>query len=109
MHDKPETVMCTYRVRESREAEFQELLRRHHPKLLELGLVTDTPSMLFRGVDAKVRPYVIEIFEWKSAAATQRAHEHPEVMAIWEPMDELCESRDGLPNMEFPHLERLEL
>jgi hypothetical protein len=34
----------------------------------------------------------------------QRAHEHPEVLAIWEPMDTLCEQRNGKPNMEFPHV-----
>ena len=35
------------------------------------------------------------------------AHEHPEVMAIWEPMDKLTEQRDGRPNMEFPHVQPL--
>jgi hypothetical protein len=50
-----------------------------------------------------------EIFEWKSAAAFEKAHAHSEVLAIWEPMDALCEPRDGRPNMEFPHVERLAL
>jgi len=28
-------------------------------------------------------------------------------MAIWEPMDKLTEKRDGRPNMEFPHVQPL--
>jgi hypothetical protein len=30
-------------------------------------------------------------------------HEHPDVLAIWEPMDPLLEDRDGRPKWEFPH------
>jgi hypothetical protein len=29
-------------------------------------------------------------------------------MAIWEPMGNLCEDRDGRPKFEFPHVERLD-
>jgi len=51
-------------------------------------------------------PIYFEIFDW-SDGAVDRAHEHPEVMAIWEPMDQLCESRGGKPSMEFPHVDVL--
>ena len=105
---QPQTVICTYRVRVDREGEFRALLMKHWPKLRELGLVTEAPSVVYRGLDAQGRPYFLEIFDWKSADRVQRAHEHPEVMAIWEPMDALCETRDGLPNMEFPHVERVQ-
>ena len=104
---QPQTVLCTYRVRHDKEGEFRELLGRHWPKLRELGMVTDAPSSVYRGLDAKGRPFFVEIFDWKNAALPEKAHEHPEVMAIWEPMDALCESRDGLPNMEFPDVERV--
>ena len=101
------TVICTYRVRKDKEPEFRALLDRHWPKLRELGMVTSQPSSLFRGLDGEDRPYFVEIFDWRDAAQPEKAHEHPEVMAIWEPMDALCEPRDGRPNMEFPHVERL--
>lgn len=106
---KPQTVMCRYRVKRDHEGEFRKLLEHHWPKLRELGMVTDAPSLLFRGLDTNGEPFFVEIFDWKSADLPAKAHEHPEVMAIWEPMDALCESRDGLPNMEFPHVERVKL
>ena len=45
----------------------------------------------------------VEIFTWKDAKAVEAAHHSPELMKIWEPMGQLCES------MEFPHFERLAL
>ena len=104
-----ETVICHYCVKAGKEADFEGLLRRHWPTLRRLGTVTDEPSQIYRGEDAKGRPMFWEIFHWKSAAAFEKAHAHPEVLAIWEPMDALCEPREGRPNMEFPHVERLAL
>jgi len=102
-----ETVICHYHVKPGSEKEFEALL--HWPTLKRLGTVTDEPSQIYRGADEKGRPMFWEIFHWKSAAAFQKAHTHPDVLAIWEPMDMLCEPRDGRPNMEFPHVERLAL
>jgi hypothetical protein len=109
MADRPETVICHYRVIPGREKEFEALLQRHWKTLSRLGAVTDEPSVAYRGEDEKGRPFFVEIFHWKSARAFEMAHQHPEVLAIWEPMDRLCEPRDGRPNMEFPHVERVAL
>lgn len=99
------TVICHYRVAAGNEAAFEALLRRHWPKLHDLGLVTDEPARQFKGVEQdNGQPIYYEIFEWLDGAMA-RAHEHPEVMAVWEPMDRLCEQRGGKPNMEFPHVE----
>ena len=38
-----------------------------------------------------------------------RAHEIPDVMAVWEPMGKLCEARDGRPAMEFPIVKPIEI
>jgi hypothetical protein len=103
------TVICQYRVRTGTEEAFLRLLQRHWPKLSELGVVTDEPAAAYRGVDEKGRPVYYEIFSWRSDAAFERAHSHPEVLAIWEPMDALCESREGRPSMEFPHVRPLAL
>jgi hypothetical protein len=102
-----ETVICHYRVASGNEQRFETLLDTHWPTLARLGLVTATPPQHFRGHEQDNRqPIYFEIFEWRDGAA-ERAHEHPEVMAIWEPMDQLCEARGGKPNMEFPHVQRL--
>jgi len=106
---KPETVICLYRVKPGNERKFARLLERHWPTLRALGLVTRTRARHFRGAEHDGAPLFVEIFEWVSGAASERAHEHPEVAAIWEPMDVLCEARGGKPNMEFPHVQPLEL
>lgn len=75
--------------------------------LQRLGLVTDAPSHSYKGVEQdNGQPIYFEIFEWLDGAA-ERAHEHPDVMAVWEPMDQLCENRGDKPNMEFPHVQAL--
>jgi hypothetical protein len=107
--EEPVTVFCHYRVRAGKEPQFVELLRRHWPTLRDLGVVTDEPSAVYRGDDEEGRPFFFEVFSWRSEAAFERAHSHPEVLKIWEPMDGLCEPRDGRPNMEFPHARRVAL
>ncbi len=47
-------------------------------------------------------PTYVEIFTWVEGGFHQ-AHEHPDVLGIWEPMDQLLEVRDGRPKWEFPH------
>jgi len=103
----PNTVFCHYRVAPGKEAAFEKLLHSHWPTLHRLGLVSEEPSRLFKGEEPEGGLLYIEIFEWQEGAS-ERAHEHPEVMAIWEPMDRLCEARHGRPNMEFPHLAPLD-
>jgi len=105
----PEVVVCIYRVRRGNESEFVDLLRRHWPTLHSLDLVTDEPPQHLRGFEQSGEPIFVEIFAWKSAESARIAHEHPEVMAIWEPMDKLTEQRGGRPNLEFPHFQRLDL
>jgi hypothetical protein len=102
-------VVCLYRVRRGREGEFIELLKRHWPTLRSLDLATDDPPQYLRGFEQDGEPMFVEIFSWKTNEGPRVAHEHPDVMAIWEPMNKLTEHRNGRPNMEFPHFERLSL
>lgn len=100
------TVICTFRVRAGAEQAFRQLLDTHWKALHALGMVTDDPPQQFRGEDAQGRPTYVEIFTWKEDA-WNAAHEHPDVQAIWGPMEALVEERDGRPKWEFPHVERL--
>ena len=105
---KPATVIAIYRVQAEREQEFLALLRKHHPTLQQLGLVTDEPPVIYRGTEkGKDEPILFEIFSWKDGQMADRAHEMPEVMAVWEPMGALVEAREGKPAMQFPHVERI--
>jgi len=101
-----ETVICTYRVRPEAEDRFVRLLRDHWRTLYELGFVTDDESLVFRGTDAGLT--YVEIFTWVEGGFDQ-AHEHPEVIAIWEPMEPLLEERNGQPRWDFPHYQRIVL
>lgn len=101
-----ETVVCTYRVTPSHEEAFTDLLRRHWPTLHSLGVVTDQPAQLLRS--RQEPPTFVEIFTWAGTGYV-RAHEHPDVLVIWERMEQLCEARDGHPAMEFPHFEAVSL
>ncbi|HEV3167878.1 MAG TPA: hypothetical protein VGZ22_28005 [Isosphaeraceae bacterium] len=101
------TVICTFRVKSGGEGEFIELLRRHWPKLHSLGLATADKPVHYQGHEKSGGPIFFEIFSWVSEQASREAHQHPEVMAIWEPMGALCEPREGRPPMEFPHVQPL--
>ena len=108
---RPETVICTYRVKPGKEKAFLRLLERHWPTLRRLELVTREPAAVYRGRPAGPakdphavgRSTFVEIFSWKDAKAVDAAHHTPELLEIWEPMGQLCES------MDFPHFERLDL
>jgi hypothetical protein len=94
-----ETVICTYRVRSDAEDDFRRLLGRHWQTLHELGFVTEAAPVILRHPD---EPTYLEIFTWVEGGFA-RAHQHPDVLAIWEPMEPLLEERDGRPKWEFPH------
>ncbi len=99
-------VVCTYRVRAGSEAAFEALLERHVPTLRRLGLIAEFPTQALRRIDGGQTLYV-EVIEWISPDAATRADEVPEVIVMWEAMAALCESRDGLPGLEFPIFERV--
>jgi hypothetical protein len=101
----PDTVICTYRVRADADERFAELLGRHWRTLRDLEFVTADESLAFRSV-ADDAPTYVEIFTWVEGGFGQ-AHEHPDVLAIWEAMDPLLEDRSGQPRWEFPHYQRV--
>jgi hypothetical protein len=100
-----ETVICTYRVRPNAEDDFRALLARHWDTLHSLGFVTDERALVFRRME---EPTYVEVFTWVEGGFAH-AHEHPDVLGIWEPMEPLLEDRGGQPKWEFPHYERVTL
>jgi hypothetical protein len=95
-----EVVVCTYRVRPQAEERFAGLIAGHWRTLHDLGFVTDQRPLVLRGTDGGLT--YVEIFTWVDGGFGL-AHEHPDVLAIWEAMDPLLEERDGRPKSEFPH------
>lgn len=100
--EKPVRMLCIYRVKKGKEAVFRKLIARHWPTLHRLGLATSTPAQVLRGVGKRGGPpCFIELFEWAGASASDMAHQTPEVLAIWEPMEPLLESME-LIQLESP-------
>jgi hypothetical protein len=94
-----ETVICTYRARAEAEDDFLAILGRHWATLHDLGFVTDEQSRILRHTEEST---YVEIFTWVEGGFGQ-AHEHPDVLTVWEQMDPCLEERDGRPKWEFPH------
>jgi hypothetical protein len=99
-----ETVICTYRVRADAEERFAALVGGHWRTLHRLGFVTDEQPLVLRGTDGGLT--YVEVFTWVEGGFGL-AHEHPDVLTIWEAMDPLLEERDGRPRWEFPHFVRV--
>ncbi len=79
-------VIVAYRPRPGREAELDALMRDHVPRLRRLGLVTDREPVICRARDGAV----VEVFEWREGAVA-RAHEHPDVQAMWGEFEAACD------------------
>jgi quinol monooxygenase YgiN len=88
---KPLKVLCTYRIKNGKDADFLQLLEKHWPTLYNAGLATGDPAQVLQGQDKTGRTVFIEMFSWKDASAPDVAHQTPEVMAVWEPMGALAE------------------
>ena len=98
------TVICMYRPRADARDDLLELIRRHRAACTELGLVTDRPEEVYVGGDQDGSgPLIVSMFQWVDAEAVRRAHQHPQIGAIWEQMETLVEDRPMGPGMAFPH------
>jgi quinol monooxygenase YgiN len=93
---KPVRMLCIYRIKDRREADFLRLLEKHWPALDEVGLVTSDPAQVLRARDKEGRTLFIETFAWRDADAPQVAHQTPQVMAVWEPMGALTDEMNFL-------------
>ena len=104
-----EVVIACYRPKPGKEAELLELVREHVPALRAQGLVSDRPATALRAPDGTL----VEVFEWRSAQAVERAHHDPVVQALWERFAAVSDfgTLAALPGAAepFPHFEPLEL
>jgi hypothetical protein len=88
----PVTMLVSYHPKAGREAELQHLVEQHYPTLAGLGLVTDTKARVWKAQSkGSDRPFFVELFQWRDAAASGIAHQTPEVMAVWETMGPVLE------------------
>ena len=93
----PVRMLCTYRVKDGKEADFLPLLEKHWPTLRGAGLATDEPAQVLKSKDKSGKTVFIEMFSWKDAGAPDVAHQTPEVMSVWEPMGALADEMNFWP------------
>lgn len=80
-------VIVGYQPKLGKEKELDELTRKHYDLLKNAGLVSDRIPIIMKAKNGTI----IEVFEWKSAAAIEQAHTHPVVLKLWEEYAAVCE------------------
>lgn len=80
-------VIVAYRPKAGKDSALLDLVRRHHSRLKEQGLVTDRPAYAMRAKDGTI----VEVFEWKSPKAVEEAHNNPAVQTMWKEFGEACD------------------
>ena len=73
-------VIAAYRPHPGKEADLLQLVREHLPILRGEGLATERPPLVLRAADGTL----LEVFEWASNEAVERAHASPAVQKLWE-------------------------
>lgn len=75
-----------YKPKPGKDNELRELIAGRVPLLRKLGFATDRTPILMRSRNGTF----VEIAEWASDEAIEAAHEHPEVLAMWEKFYACC-------------------
>ena len=92
-------VAC-YKPRAGKEAALMDAVRDPMPVLRAEDLIEDRPAYVMKAEDGTV----IEIFEWKSDDAIERAHSNPQVKKLWQRFFESC---DFVPLATLPESKEL--
>lgn len=80
-------VVVAYTPNAGKEEALLAVVKKHLQVLRQENLVTDRPATVMRASDGSL----VEVFEWRSAAAIDQAHSNPAVLALWEEFGEACD------------------
>lgn len=92
--------IVAYRPKAGMERALLAAVDKHLAVLTAEGLVTERPAYVMRGADGAV----VEVFEWRSAAAIRAAHDNEAVKALWAEFAAAC---DYTPLSELPEAREL--
>jgi uncharacterized protein len=102
-------VIAVYRPKKGKSKALLELVRTHVPTLRALGLVTARQPVVGKAGDGSI----VEIFEWTSAEAIDRAHHDKSVQRLWKRFNAVSEyvSLDALAESHhpFPAIEPIDM
>lgn len=100
-------VIAAYRSKPGMESRLAGHIAEKRKFMTEAGYYTSRPAIVMRS--EKDESLIIEIIEWESLEAIERAHKDDRVHSIWAGFDELCKEvgcrLDSFPEagISFPH------
>lgn len=97
---KGRIVIVAYQPKPGFENELDALTRNHYAILKEADLVSDRIPVIMKSQDGTV----VEVFEWKSLDAIERAHSHPTILKLWEDYARVC---NYVPVGQLPETDKL--
>ncbi len=80
-------VIVAYKPKEGKAEELKKLTKTHVPRLRQEGLVTAREAVIMEAADGTV----VEVFEWLSDEAIQKAHTNPPVLEMWGEYAAVCD------------------
>lgn len=93
-------VVVAYRPKPGRADDLVSLTAQHVAVLRQQGLATDREPIVMQAADGTV----VEVFEWASTDAIERAHSNEAVQALWGRYAEVC---DYVPIAQLPEAAQL--
>ena len=80
-------VIAAYRPKTGMHAQLLSAVARHWRVLRAENLISERPAHVMRAADGTI----VEVFEWLSAEAIERAHGNAAVQALWAEFGAACE------------------
>ncbi|MBE2218422.1 MAG: hypothetical protein IAE90_09475 [Ignavibacteria bacterium] len=80
-------VIAVFKPKAGKDEALKRIVLEHVPTLQSLGLATAPPAHIMESSNATI----VEVFEWVSADAIEKAHSHPVVLEMWKKFEEVCE------------------
>src|ERR1700743_3230893 len=81
------TVIVGYKPKPGKEVALKESMKTHLPILAKEDLVRDKESYIMEANDGTI----VEVFEWLSEEAIEKARTNPAVLKMWGEYAEVCE------------------
>jgi quinol monooxygenase YgiN len=80
-------VIAAFKPKPGMQEQLLAVVARHWAVLRAEKLVSGKPSHVMRASDGTI----VEVFEWNSSEAIERAHTSADVQALWEEFSAVCE------------------
>ena len=80
-------VIVAYKPKPGKSEQLNQVVAKHLHVLVTERLVTEKAAYVMRSKDGTL----VEVFEWLSAEAIERAHSNPAVLALWSEFSAVCE------------------